>query len=99
MIDPHHQYRQAGNSIFMNSVMGMANVLAFAAAFFGAPLAYAKSIDFVQSYTQMHYGYGFEDIIAFVWFAACAAMIFFIARTSVSTALVFGGVTLMTRFV
>ena len=98
-MDQQQKYRQAGQSIFMDSVMGLANVLAVLAAFFGTPIAYAKSIHWVQTYTRQYYGYGFEDPVAIVWFCSCAALIFFLARTSVSTALVFGGVTLMTRFV
>ena len=94
----HHRHADASKSIFMSSVTGLANTLAVVATFIGAPTLYGKTIDWMQDFTASNYGYGFEDIVSFGWFIACAALVFFISRASVSTALVMGGLAAATRF-
>jgi hypothetical protein len=91
------KYGEAGKSIFMSSVTGLANTLALVATFIGAPALYGRSVGWVQSFTAQHYGYGWEDLTAFFWFIICAALVFFISRASVSTALVMGGLAIATR--
>jgi len=92
------KHSEAGRSIFMSSVQGLANTLAVVITFMGAPPFYSKSIGWVQSFTIQHYGYGFQDLTAFAWGCVCAALIFFISRASISTALVMGGLAIATRF-
>ena len=89
---------QAGRSIFMSSVTGLANVIAVVVAFFATPVVYQRTVGWVQSFTANHYGYGFEDITAFVWWLIVALLIFFGARASISTALVMGGLAIAARF-
>jgi len=89
---------QAGRSIFMSSVTGLANVIAVVVAFFATPVAYQRTVGWVQSFTANHYGYGFEDITAFIWWLIVALLIFFFARASISTALVMGGLAIAARF-
>lgn len=81
----------------MSSVQGLANVLAVIITFIGAPPFYGNTIGWVQSFTASNYGYGFEDITALAWGIATGCLVFFIARASVSTALVMGGLALATR--
>lgn len=89
---------QAGRSIFMSSVVGLSNVIAVVVAFFATPIAYDRTVGWVQRFTASHYGVGFEDITAFVWWLIVALLIFFFARASISTALVMGGLAIAARF-
>lgn len=91
------KHGEAGRSIFMSSVQGLANTLAVVITFVGAPPLYSKSIGWIQDFTIHHYGYGFEDLTAFAWGCVCAALVFFISRASISTALVMGGLAIATR--
>jgi len=94
----HHRHAEASQSIFMSSVTGLANTLAVVATFIGAPALYGKTIDWMQRFTAINYGYGLEDLVSFGWFITCAALVFFISRASISTALVMGGLAVATRF-
>ena len=93
----NEKHKAAGQSIFMSSVTGLANTLAVVTTFIGAPPLYGKTVDVVRDFTANNYGYGYEDITAFVWGVTCAALVFFISRASISTALVMGGLALATR--
>ena len=97
-MSPFKKHQEAGRSIFMSSMTGLANTLAIIVTFVGAPPLYSKSIGWVHSFTIEHYGYGFEDVTAILWGCICAALVFFITRASISTALVMGGIALATRF-
>lgn len=90
--------KEAGRSIFMSSMMGLANTGAVAAAFFITPAIYGSSIDWVQRFTAQSYGTGWEDVVAFIWFALVALLSFFIAWASLATLLVAGGFAVATRF-
>ncbi|MEM6277799.1 MAG: hypothetical protein AAF714_12760 [Pseudomonadota bacterium] len=92
------KHAQAGRGLFMSSITGLANLLAVVVAFLGTPPAYGRSIDYVQTLTAASYGNGFQDLVAFAWFWICAGLIFFLARASIGTALVFGGLAIATRF-
>ena len=83
--------------MFMGSINGLGNVLAFIVTFLATPPAYSSTIYWVQDYTTGHYGYGFEDITAVVWGGICAALIFFLSRATIATALTMGGLALATR--
>jgi hypothetical protein len=82
----------------MSSVIGLANTLAVVATFLGAPPLYGQTIGWVQEFTARNYGYGFADATAIAWGVTCGCLVFFIARASISTALVLGGLALATRF-
>jgi len=90
--------KQAGNNIFMSSIGWLANLIAFIASFLGTPFVYGKTIGWIHRYTAMNYGGGYVDLITFVWWAICALLIFFIARASIGTALVMGGLAIAARF-
>ncbi len=89
--------RQATQTVFMQSIIGLANLVAIIAAFLGTPELYGRTIGWIQSYTSSNYGAGLEDIVSFTWFVICACLIFFLARTTVSTALIMGGLAVVTR--
>ncbi len=91
------KHKAAGQSIFMSSVTGLANTLAVVTTFLGAPPLYGKTVSWVQEFTTKYYGYGFDDMTAFIWGVVCASLVFFISRASISTALVMGGLALATR--
>lgn len=62
------------------------------------PVSYNRTVGWVQTFTASHYGYGFEDITAFIWWLIVALLIFFFARASISTALVMGGLAIAALF-
>ncbi|MEM6463203.1 MAG: hypothetical protein AAF724_14930 [Pseudomonadota bacterium] len=93
------KYQQAGRSVFMSSVTGLANTVAGVVTFVGAPPLYSKTIDWVQRFTATHYGHGWADLTSLAWFVVCLCLVFFISRASISTALVMGGLAIATRFI
>ncbi|MEM9668633.1 MAG: hypothetical protein AAF950_06875 [Pseudomonadota bacterium] len=96
-MNPLNKHQAAGRSIFMSSVQGLANLLAFICTFIGAPPLYSKTIGWVQSFIVQHYGYGLADITSLVWGITCGLFIFFLSRMSISTALVMGGLAVAAR--
>ena len=91
------KYKQAGQSIFMSSMTGLANVLALVETFFGTGPLYTKTVDWIYRFAAQNYGYASADLVSLIWGAICAALIFFIARASISTALVMGALTIAMR--
>ncbi|MBN9890163.1 hypothetical protein [Salipiger abyssi] len=88
----------AGRNLFMSSVTGFANTVALVVTFFGAPMLYQRSLGFVQSTTYQIYGAGWADFVSLAWFLICTSLVFFISRASIGTALIFGGLAIVTRF-
>ncbi|MGH1398392.1 MAG: hypothetical protein ACRBCT_04180 [Alphaproteobacteria bacterium] len=89
---------QAGQNIFMSSVTLLANTAAVACTFFLTPWLYARSIGFVQNLTYDTYGAGWAEFMGFAWFGICGCFVFAISRASIGTALIFGGLAIVTRF-
>ena len=94
----NEKHAQAGRSLFMSSVTGLANLSAVVAAFIGTPFIYAQTVGWVQDLSRQGYGSGMEGLVGMAWFCICAGLIFFISRASIGTALVFGGLAIATRF-
>lgn len=94
----HQNHATAGKNIFMSSVKGLANTVAVVVTFFGAPVLFDRSIGFVQNTTRQVYGTGWTDFVTLAWFLICLSLVFFISRASISTALIFGGLAIITRF-
>lgn len=88
----------AGQSIFMDSMNGVANTGAAVASFFVTGPIYSATIGWVTAYTQSQYGYGWDDLVSFAWFILVAFLSFFVARASLGTLLIMGGMALATRF-
>lgn len=95
---PLAQHSQAGKSMFMSSVNGLGNVLAFIVTFLATPPTYSATVFWVQDFTANHYGAGYEDLIAVAWGVMCGAFIFFLSRATIATALTMGGLAIATRF-
>lgn len=93
------QHKEKRQQVFMNSVEGFANVMAFIAAFFLTPEIFVRTIGFVSSYTAHRYGADLVDFVGFVWFVAVALLTFFMARATVTTAIVAAGLAIATKFV
>ncbi len=91
------KHRAAGQNIFMSSLMGLANVLAVVAAFFLTPKAHAWTVDWVTGYVAAEYGEGWRSLSSFAWFIVVGLTIFFGSRATIGTALVFGGLAIVTR--
>ena len=91
-------HAQAGQNIFMSSVVGLANTVAVVVTFFGAPELWRRTVGFVQDTTYRMNGAAWVDFATFAWFIICVALVFFISRASVGTALIFGGLAIVTRF-
>ena len=90
--------REASRSIFMSSMKGLANTGAVAATFFVAPVAYSASVDWIEDFAIQHYGQAWAGITEFAWFILVAVLVFFVARASLSTLLVMGGLAVATKF-
>lgn len=91
------QHAQAGQNLFMSSVTSLANVLAFVAAFLGGPAMYHYTAPFVLELTYQTYGQEIIGLASMVWYGACYLLIFYIARATLGTALIFGGLAIVTR--
>lgn len=98
MFGKGNKQSEAARSIFMSSVTGLANTGAVVASFFTAPILYGQSVHWIQNFTIQHYGSEFVDVAGFVWFALVALLTFFVARASLATLLVMGGLAVATRF-
>lgn len=92
------KHKDAGQSIFMSSVKGLANTGAFGASFFLTPFFYSETVDWIKRFSDRHYGAGWDDLIGFAWFVLVALLTFFIARASLGTLLIAGGLAVATRF-
>ena len=91
------KHRRAGQSIFMGSMQGLANTVAVAVAFLATGPVHAYTVIWIMDYTARQYGTGWEDIVSFAWFVIVALTVFFVARASLSTLLVMGGLAIATR--
>lgn len=85
--------------VFMSSVEWIANLIALLAAFLLTPEIWARSVDWVVSYTAARYGPGFEPAVTIGWFVMVAMLTFFTSRATLTTAIVAGGLALATRLV
>ena len=92
------KHQDAGRSIFMSSIQGLANTLALIVTILGAPPLFSSTIGWVQAFVVRHYGFGLESMTVVVWGGACAALIFFVSRASLATTLVMAGIAVATRF-
>ncbi|PVA09500.1 hypothetical protein DC366_14045 [Pelagivirga sediminicola] len=94
----NQNHAQAGQNIFMSSVVGLANTVAVIVTFFGAPELWRRTVGYVREVTYQMNGPAWVDIASIAWFGICIFLVFFISRASVGTALIFGGLAIVTRF-
>lgn len=91
-------HAKAGQNLFMSSVTGLANVLALVAAFLGGPTLYYATAPYVLELTYQTYGGEIIGLTKLVWFGLSYLLIFFVSRATIGTALIFGGLAIVTRF-
>lgn len=91
-------HAQAGQNLFMSSVTGLANVLAFIAAFLGGPTVYNYTGPYVLDLTYQTYGPDIVGLAGLVWYGLSYLLIFYVARATLGTAMIFGGLAIVTRF-
>lgn len=94
----NEKHREAGKNIFIDSLMGLANMLALIAAFLLTPKVHGWSVGWVTRYVEEQYGAGLSDLTGFAWFVVVGFTIFFGSRATIGTALVMGGLAILTRF-
>ena len=95
---PHNNHQSAANSVFMQTVEWLANVVALIIAWFATPFIHARSVDWVLAFNRQHYAPGFDEPVYYAWWIAVYFTTFCIARMSVSTLMVAGGLALAVRF-
>lgn len=96
MKNPNHA--QAGQNLFMSSVFGLANVLAFIVAFLGGPTLFHYSGPLVLEIAYQAYGSEILGVAYMIWYGVCYLLLFYLARATIGTALTLGGLALVTRF-
>jgi hypothetical protein len=82
---------------FMQSVEGLAKVIAWIAAFLLTPPVYNFSVGWVETYAARYYGSGIESLASLVWFILTACLIYQFSKATIGTALMLGGVGIMLR--
>lgn len=91
-------HAQAGQSIFMGSVVLLANTVAVVVTFFGTPWLWRRTVGHVREFTYQMNGAAWVDFASIAWFVICGLLVFSISRASIGTALIFGGLAIVTRF-
>lgn len=86
-----------GGSFFMGSVEWLANLLALVVSFFATPPLFNFSVVFVAAYARDQYGAEWVSLAVLAWGAVIALTTFFLARASIGTCLVMGGLTIAAR--
>lgn len=71
--------------------------MAVGAALFGTGPIHSASVDWVTDYATRQYGSGLEDPTSVVWFVLVAATTFFVARASIATLILMGGLAVAAR--
>ncbi len=97
MFDNRKNQSEAARSVFMSSMFGLANTAAATAAFLGGPLLYERSIRWIVVFTVNAYGEAWVWIVEPLWFVLVLLLVFFIARATLATALVTGGLAIAAR--
>ena len=78
----NNKHREAGQNIFMSSVRGLANVLAFMAAFLLTPKVYGWTVEWVVAFVTEAYGPAWSALASMVWFVTTGLLIFFGSRAT-----------------
>lgn len=96
--NPHNQ-RQERQRVFMGAAEGFANLMAVLAVFFMTPALYNHTAHLVADFTRKYYGTDIAMFVDFAWLFVCGLIIFFVARMTVTTAIVAGALTLAVRYI
>lgn len=92
-----NNHHEAGQNILMSSLAGLANVLSVVAAFLLTPKVHGWTVDWVVEYVTEEYGHSWSALTSFAWFVIVGLTIFFGSRATIGTALIFGGMAIITR--
>ncbi len=87
-----------GRSVFTASIKGLAVVGGVIAAFFLTPGLYDWSVPAVEAFTADHYGEGWGDAAAIVWFGVVGVGVYFGVSAGLSMALMATGLALASLF-
>lgn len=80
----------SGGSANSPAYAGLATIGGLICAFLGTPQFYERTLGWVLGFTTSHYGYGWDEIITYGWFAASALLVFCFSKWLIFTALRFG---------
>lgn len=92
------KHRAAGQSQFVSSIDALGTIFSVIITFVLGPMAYEGSAHFIQEFTAQHYGYGWESLVAFIWFIICILTVFFFFRATVNTGMKVASSRLAIRF-
>lgn len=82
---------------FMSAARLLANVAAGAAVWFAAPLLYAETIAPARAHAVQHFPGLIAGYAGWLWAAGCVALVFALAKATVSTLIVQGAYALAHR--
>ena len=91
-------HKTAVRGIFMSSIEWLANIGAVVVTFFLTPIAYSHSMVWVGQFTRAYYGDELLGFVALAWGGIVVLFIYFVARMSLGTVLVMGGLAFALRF-
>lgn len=98
MFKTNKNYKEASRSIFMSSMFWFANVAALVVTFFSVQPAFNATRGLIEHFTASQYGYEWVEPVMWFWWAAVAAILFFITRASLATLIVMGAFAIAVRF-
>lgn len=90
--------REANRTLFLQTANWCANLLALVIAFLLTPFVYGHTVEIVQRFTAAHYGYGFGDLIAIVWWGLTAGLVFCVARMGTVMLITTGAFAIASKF-
>jgi hypothetical protein len=89
--------QQKGQSVFVSSLEWFATFVAIVITFFGTPLVYDMTAQFVREFTAKHYAHDLVLVADVCWFIIVGGLVFFGARATTATLILSGGIVLAAR--
>jgi hypothetical protein len=90
--------KQAARNTYQQSLELVANAAAGMFAVIATPWCYERSVGWIKGYISAAYSPDFADLGAFVWGALLAILLFGLSRMTIATAIIMGGLALVSRF-
>lgn len=91
------EHNKPHQSFFMESVQGLAKVLALISAYFFTPPFFHFTIGWVQAFSARQYGSGLDGFVSLVWFVLVACLTYQFSKATIGTALMMGGLGIAMR--
>ena len=98
MQHPVNNQQNTPNSVFMESVTWLANIVAALIAWVVTPFIHAPTVGWAIEFQRKYYAPGLDEPVHFIWWIAIFLITFCLARMSISTLLISGGLALAVRF-